>query len=86
MGPEIDPADGQLMRKTVWNRMANRKKLQLPPGFKDMTSFSLVEALLIVRRSRRFYLGLNSQRRFCLHLQASPMPLSELEKLLVVMA
>jgi len=62
------------------------KTSDLPDGFRDMQSFGLVEALL-GRRSRRFFKGaeipdgvLKFKSRF------EPMPLTELEKLLVVAA
>ena len=62
------------------------KTSDLPDGFRDMQSFGLVEALL-GRRSRRFFKGaeipdgvLKFKSRF------ETMPLTELEKLLVVAA
>ncbi|MFD3001974.1 hypothetical protein ACFS7Z_16500 [Pontibacter toksunensis] len=63
--------------------MANQ---QLPPGFQDMMEFSLVEALL-GRRSRRFFLGAEiPDGVFAYKSRHEPVPLSELEKLLVVTA
>ena len=62
------------------------KKLQVPPGFQDMAAFSLLEALM-GRRSRRFFLGAEiPDGVFAYASKHPPMPLSELEKLLVVMA
>jgi hypothetical protein len=62
------------------------KKIQLPPGFQDMLGFGLVEALL-GRRSRRFFLGAEiPDGVFAYKSKHPPVPLSELEKLLVVMA
>ena len=62
------------------------KKLQVPPGFQDMAAFGLLEALL-GRRSRRFFLGAEiPDGVFAYASKHPPMPLSELEKLLVVMA
>ena len=62
------------------------KDKNLPPGFKDMMDFGLIQALL-GRRSRRFFRGaeipdgvLAYRSRF------QPEPLSELEKLLVAAA
>ena len=57
-----------------------------PPGFQDLTSFSLVDALL-GRRSRRFFRGAEIPDGFFAYKsQYEPMPLSELETLLVVAA
>jgi hypothetical protein len=62
------------------------KKFQLPPGFQDMLGFGLVEALL-GRRSRRFFQGAEIPEGVFAYKSKQPtMPLSELEKLLVVMA
>lgn len=58
----------------------------VPPGFEDMLSFGLVESLL-GRRSRRFFLGAEiPDSVFAYKSRHEPMPLSELEKLLVVTA
>ncbi|MBF8963748.1 hypothetical protein I0P70_10850 [Pontibacter sp. FD36] len=58
----------------------------IPPGFKDMLGFGLVEALL-GRRSRRFFMGAEiPDGVFAYKSEKEPMPLSELEKLLVVTA
>lgn len=57
-----------------------------PPGFKDMQSFTLLEALL-GRRSRRFFMGAEiPDGVFAYQSQHAPQPLSELEKMLVVAA
>ncbi len=62
------------------------KSQSLPPGFQDMLSFGLVEALL-GRRSRRFFMGAEiPDGVFAYKSKHAPVPLSELEKLLVVMA
>src|SRR5688572_14152125 len=59
---------------------------KLPPGFQDMLSFGLIEALL-GRRSRRFFMGAEiPDGVFKYKSKYEPMPLSELEKLLVVTA
>jgi hypothetical protein len=61
-------------------------KMNLPPGFKDMISFGLIEALL-GRRSRRFFLGAEiPDGVFAYTSKAKPLPLTELEKMLVVSA
>jgi hypothetical protein len=61
-------------------------KVQLPPGFHDMLGFGLVEALL-GRRSRRFFQGAEIPDGVFAYKSKQPTtPLSELEKLLVVMA
>jgi hypothetical protein len=58
----------------------------LPPGFTDMLNFSLVEALL-GRRSRRFFMGAEiPDGVFAYKSKVNSLPLSELEKLLVVAA
>ncbi len=58
----------------------------LPPGFDDLLSFGLIEALL-GRRSRRFFLGAEiPDGVLAYRSRHKPMPLSELEKLLVVAA
>ncbi len=59
---------------------------QLPPGFNDLMKFGLVEALL-GRRSRRFFRGAEiPDGPLAYKSKHPPMPLSELEKQLVVMA
>ena len=61
-------------------------KLTVPPGFQDMLGFGLVEALL-GRRSRRFFLGAEiPDGIFAYKSRHNPLPLSELEKLLVATA
>jgi hypothetical protein len=61
-------------------------KSNLPAGMKDMLQFGLVEALL-GRRSRRFFLGAEiPDGVFAYKSRHEPVPLSELEKLLVVTA
>jgi hypothetical protein len=61
-------------------------KLTVPAGFKDMLGFGLIEALL-GRRSRRFFMGAEiPDGVFAFKSQHDPVPLSELEKLLVVTA
>ena len=58
----------------------------IPPGFQDMLHFGLVEALL-GRRSRRFFKGAEiPDGVFAYKSKHEPMPLSELEKTLVVTA
>jgi hypothetical protein len=58
----------------------------LPRGFEDMLSFGLIESLL-GRRSRRFFMGAEiPDGVFAYKSQHDPVPLSELEKLLVVAA
>lgn len=58
----------------------------LPPGFQDMLDFGLIEAIL-GRRSRRFFLGAEiPDGVFAYKSKHPPLPLSELEKLLVVTA
>ncbi|TLD41990.1 MAG: hypothetical protein JETT_1779 [Candidatus Jettenia ecosi] len=62
------------------------EKVTVPPGFQDMLAFGLVEALL-GRRSRRFFLGAEiPDGVFAYKSRHSSVPLSELEKLLVVAA
>lgn len=59
---------------------------ELPPGFQDMLSFGLVEALL-GRRSRRFFMGAEiPDGVMAYRSRHPPFPLSEPEKLLVVTA
>ncbi len=58
----------------------------IPPGFKDMQAFGLMDAIL-GRRSRRFFRGAEiPDGVFAYRSAYPPMPLSELEKLLVVSA
>lgn len=62
------------------------KTADLPDGFRDMLSFGLVEALL-GRRSRRFLMGAEIPDGVFRHKSRfEPVPLTELEKLLVVAA
>jgi len=62
------------------------EQMSLPRGFGDMISFGLVEALL-GRRSRRFFMGAEIlDGVLAYRSRHEPMPLSELEKLLVVAA
>ena len=57
-----------------------------PSGFHDMTDFGLIEALL-GRRSRRFFMGAEiPDGVFAYRSQHKPVPLSDLEKMLVVAA
>jgi len=61
-------------------------KQPLPPGFQDLLNFGLVEALL-GRRSRRFFRGAEIPDGVLAYKSKHPpLPLSELEKLLVVLA
>ena len=61
-------------------------KFTLPPGFEDMLAFGLVKGLLD-RRSRRFFRGAEiPDGVFAYKSRHEPLPLSELEKLLVVTA
>lgn len=58
----------------------------VPPGFGDMLGFGFVEALL-GRRSRRFFIGAEiPDGPFAYRSRHDPVPLSELEKLLVATA
>lgn len=62
------------------------KENTLPPGFQDMLSFGLLEGLL-GRRSRRFFMGAEiPDGVFAYASNKKPIPLSELEKLLIVSA
>jgi hypothetical protein len=62
------------------------KEASLPPGFQDMLSFGLVEALL-GRRSRRFFMGgAIPDGVFEFKSSYKPVPLTDLEKMLVVSA
>ena len=61
-------------------------KFSLPPGFQDLLSFRFLDALL-GRRSRRFFMGAEiPDGVFAYKSRKPPVPLSELEKLLVVAA
>ena len=61
-------------------------QLPLPPGFQDMLSFGFVEALM-GRRSRRFFTGAEiPDGVFAFKSRHQAIPLSELEKLLVLSA
>ena len=61
-------------------------KLAIPAGFQDMLSFPLVEALL-GRRSRRFFMGAEvPDGVFTYKSGQKALPLSDLEKMLVVSA
>ena len=54
------------------------KNPDLPPGYKDMFNFGLIEALL-GRRSRRFFMGAQiSDGVFAFKSKQEPLPLSEL--------
>jgi hypothetical protein len=60
------------------------KDFVLPGGFEDMLGFGLIEGLL-GRRSRRFFMGAEiPDGVFAYKSRHEPLPLSELEKLLVV--
>ncbi len=62
------------------------KKETLPPGFDDMLLFNLIEGLL-GRRSRRFFMGAEiPDGVFKYKSRHKPVPLSDLEKMLVVSA
>jgi hypothetical protein len=62
------------------------EKKAVPPGFQDMLDFGLVDALT-GRRSRRFFLGAEiPDGVFAYKSQSAPIPLSEIEKLLVAFA
>ena len=59
---------------------------KLPAGFKEMLSFGLIDALL-GRRSRRFFMGAKiPDGMFAYQSRHTPVPLTELERLLVVAA
>jgi hypothetical protein len=61
-------------------------KQHIPPGFKDMLDFSLIDALL-GRRSRRFFLGAEiPDGIFAFQSRYEPLPLTELETILIVAA
>ena len=60
--------------------------MKVPRGFDDMISFPLIEALL-GRRSRRFFMGAEiPDGVFAYRSEHGEMPLSELEKMLVLAA
>jgi hypothetical protein len=62
------------------------KKSSIPPGFRDMLEFGLIEALL-GRRSRRFFMGAEIPDGVLSYKSGySPLPLTELEKLLIAAA
>ncbi|RPI36859.1 MAG: hypothetical protein EHM54_04620 [Nitrospiraceae bacterium] len=62
------------------------EKKSTPPGFQDMMSFGLIEALL-GRRSRRFFMGAEiPDGVFAYKSRHKPVPLTDLEKMLVVSA
>jgi hypothetical protein len=62
------------------------KQHPLPPGFQDMMSFNFIEALL-GRRSRRFFKGAEiPDGVFKYTSRSKPVPLTELEKMLIVSA
>jgi len=62
------------------------EQISISAGFQQMLSFGLIEALL-GRRSRRFFMGAEiPDGVFAYRSQHAPVPLSELEKLLVVTA
>ena len=59
-------------------------KSVLPRGFREMMKFGLIEALT-GRRSRRFFMGAEiPDGVFAYTSQHKPLPLTDLEKLLVV--
>ncbi|MBE0556831.1 MAG: hypothetical protein IH628_06315, partial [Proteobacteria bacterium] len=61
-------------------------KMAIPPGFRDMQAFGLVEALL-GRRSRRFFMGAEIPDGVLAYKSRhKPVPLSDLEKMVVVSA
>jgi len=62
------------------------KKIEIPPGFQEMMSFPLIEALL-GRRSRRFFMGAEIPDGVFEYRSAHKIqPLSDLEKMLIVAA
>jgi hypothetical protein len=73
----------------VFSPLTSRRKeitMSTPPGYQDLTSFPLIEALL-GRRSRRFFMGAEiPDGVFAYHSGEEALPLSELEKSLVVSA
>lgn len=59
-------------------------KINIPQGFQDMVEFGLIEALL-GRRSRRFFIGAEIPDGVFTYKSAQqPVPLTELEKMLVI--
>jgi hypothetical protein len=59
---------------------------QFPPGFQDLLSFGFLEAIL-GRRSRRFFMGAEiPDGVFSYKSRHKPLPLTELEKMLIVSA
>jgi hypothetical protein len=61
-------------------------KMDFPPGFQDLLTFGFVEALL-GRRSRRFFMGAEiPDGVFAYSSRHKPLPLTELEKMLIVSA
>jgi hypothetical protein len=62
------------------------ERFDFPPGFQDVLNFGLIESLL-GRRSRRFFMGAEiSDGVFAYRSRQNPVPLSDLEKMLVVAA
>jgi hypothetical protein len=62
------------------------ERTKVPPGFQDMLAFGLIDSLL-GRRSRRFFRGAEiPDGVFAFKSRHDPLPLSDLEKLLVVTA
>lgn len=62
------------------------KQQNVPPGFQDMLSFNLIEALL-GRRSRRVFMGAEiPDGVFQYTSSQEPLPLTDLEKMLIVSA
>ncbi len=62
------------------------ERFGFPPGFQDALNFSLVQGLL-GRRSRRFFMGAEiPDGVFAYRSRQNPVPLSDLEKMLVVAA
>lgn len=62
------------------------KRMDFPPGFRDMLSFPLIDALL-GRRSRRVFKGAQiPDGLFAFKSAHKPLPLTDLEKMLVVSA
>jgi hypothetical protein len=60
------------------------KNMITPPGFQDMFSFPLIEALL-GRRSRRFFMGAQiPDGVFAYKSGHKELPLTDLEKMLVL--
>ena len=62
------------------------KANDFPPGFQDMISFGFMDALL-GRRSRRFFMGAEiPDGVFAYNSRHKPLPLTDLEKILIVSA